>query len=214
MRNSVPEPGARLPERNGEGGATLQPRGHAEASYCSIRMLSRVNTVLRSEGVLKVRALPVFPIVHWGEAQVTFLPLGEPAPLDTLLYAALIFALQDSRFVVADIAGRGWCIPGGRPEPGETAEQAARRETREETGAVLGSLQPLGHFVLRESTGRPMRVVPAFVAQVTGFAPLPVSSEARGVRLMSLDELPQHYYFWDELLAAVFAYAQERAPSG
>jgi predicted NUDIX family NTP pyrophosphohydrolase len=38
-----------------------------------------------------------------------------------------------------------WGIPKGEPDPGESLEEAARRETREETGVeVTGPLAPLG----------------------------------------------------------------------
>lgn len=39
-----------------------------------------------------------------------------------------------------------WSFPGGRAEPGETAEAAARRELREETGVEAGALLRLGSF--------------------------------------------------------------------
>ncbi len=40
----------------------------------------------------------------------------------------------------------GWYMPGGGLKRGETIEQAARREAREEAGAELGKLKLLGAY--------------------------------------------------------------------
>ena len=40
----------------------------------------------------------------------------------------------------------GWEIPAGRIDPGETPEQAAARETLEETGWQPSALRPLTHY--------------------------------------------------------------------
>ena len=149
--------------------------------------------------------MKTFPTVLWGETRATFLPNGADLPSASLT-AALVFAMQDGEFVLADIAGRGWCIPGGRLEAGETAEQAARREAQEEIGATLGSLVMLGHYLLMPTTSdatgddtvkrveedlQPVpvphthhafsdtRLVATYLAEVTAFAPLPTGTSCR-----------------------------------
>ncbi len=149
---------------------------------------------------------PTFPTVAWEQAQMTFLPAGVPPPEDASQPAVLVFALSAHRFVVAHIAGRGWCIPGGRLEPGETPEQAAHREAQEEAGVTLGPLRLLGHFLRTEPNGDRI-AVPAYVADVMQFAGLPPVTESQGVCMMTLEDLRDRYYRWNPLLQAVFTYA-------
>ena len=60
--------------------------------------------------------------------------------------AASIAVMRGGHFLLVK-RGRGaakgqYAFPGGRCEPGETAEQAAGRELLEETGLVAGALKP------------------------------------------------------------------------
>ena len=41
---------------------------------------------------------------------------------------------------MTNLRQRGWDIPGGHLEPGETPEAAMRREVLEEAGAVLADI--------------------------------------------------------------------------
>jgi 8-oxo-dGTP pyrophosphatase MutT (NUDIX family) len=52
-----------------------------------------------------------------------------------------------------------WQLPKGHLEPGETAEQAAVREVREETGAAVSVLAPAGQveYSFRDQRGRWIR---------------------------------------------------------
>jgi 8-oxo-dGTP pyrophosphatase MutT (NUDIX family) len=58
-----------------------------------------------------------------------------------LLVGAAVLVLQEGRLLmIRRTDNLTWGIPGGALEPGEFLEQTARRETREETGLILGDL--------------------------------------------------------------------------
>ena len=147
-----------------------------------------------------------FPSARHGEQTFEFFPTPFKAP--ERAFATLVFSwTEDGRVALADIAGRGWCIPSGRVEAGETSSEAARREAREEAGAVLGTLDPLGCY--RITKGPEVRWADVFVADAIRFAAIEMPEESRGVRLATLDELPAIYYVWDALMERVFLYSRE-----
>ena len=153
-----------------------------------------------------------FPTVHWEETEATFLAAGSSLPAGMPIKAALVFALSAERqFVLADIVGRGWCIPGGRLEAGETPEQAARREVYEEIGGTVGPLRLLGHFLMTEIEPGASQIVPTYVAAVETLGALPAGTESQGVRTLALEDLPSHYFTWDALMEAVFLLAWNTA---
>ena len=49
---------------------------------------------------------------------------------------------------------KAWSIPKGELEEGETHQEAARRETLEETGVTAGELVPIGFVTYRKSRKR------------------------------------------------------------
>ncbi len=151
----------------------------------------------------------VFPVVDWGGLPVTFHPYSKFADAAIVPGAALVFAFQEDRIVLADIEGRGWCIPGGRLEPGENAYAAARREAWEECGAILGTLVPLGWTTKLNAEGSETVLAVSYTAPLARLDPIPVASESRGVRLVERDELPACYYHWDALMEAMFDFAWE-----
>lgn len=66
--------------------------------------------------------------------------------------AASVAVFRDGKVLLALRARpRLWSLPGGRIEPGETAEQAALRELREEVGVEAEIVAPAGE---REVTRR------------------------------------------------------------
>jgi 8-oxo-dGTP diphosphatase len=74
--------------------------------------------------------------------------------------AAII--LQDGRLLLAQRKVRegslSWQFPAGEVEPGESAEQAAVRETREEVGLTVHATKLLGERI-HPNTGRRMAYV-------------------------------------------------------
>ena len=158
-----------------------------------------------------------FPTVRWKSETATFvatvtLPSPERAP------AALVFPFYGDRVVLADIATRGWCIPSGHVEPGESFEQAVRREADEEAGALLGRVVYLGTFVLTHAQTGVVRYAPTFIGEVRGFSGVPSGTDSRGMQMVAVEDVAQCYFAWDALLAAVFAHAyeekQRRLPVG
>ena len=75
---------------------------------------------------------------------------GNPIP------AASIAVFRDGKVLLARRARPPlWSLPGGRIEPGETAEQAALRELREEVGVEAEIVAPVGEreAVRRDKSG-------------------------------------------------------------
>jgi 8-oxo-dGTP diphosphatase len=61
-----------------------------------------------------------------------------------------------------------WSIPGGRVEPGESDQDAVRREVREETGLQVDVLDAAGSVVLAASAGDRYLVTDYLAAVIPG----------------------------------------------
>lgn len=106
-----------------------------------------------------------------------------------------------------------WGIPKGYPNEGETLEDAARRETWEETGVVPGSLTAIGHINYRRTRKR----VHAFAGPGPADEPRCASWEVDGARYMPIDEArerihPDQLPLLDRLAALLCQSPGEAAP--
>lgn len=82
-----------------------------------------------------------------------------------------------------------WAFPGGGIEDGETAEQAAVRETSEEVDLEVKAIKPLGERV-HPQTGRHMSYVACEV--VGGEARVADEEELAEVAWIRLEEIPTY----------------------
>lgn len=104
--------------------------------------------------------------------------------------------IQDGRvLLIRRAAPEGallWQLPAGQVEPGESGEEAAVRETREETGLVVAPIKTLGERI-HPATGRRMIYVvcevlggTAHVATAAEADAVEWCSRARAAELMTL----------------------------
>ena len=103
-----------------------------------------------------------------------------------------VMMIQNNRvWLVRHTYVPGWHMPGGGVKRGETLENAARREAKEETGAQLGKISLMGAYTsfIQWKTDH------AIVFICSDFTLIGKSDgEIAEVKEFSLDELPANVY--------------------
>jgi len=87
----------------------------------------------------------------------------------------------------------GWALPGGFVDIGESLEQAAQREAREETGLDLKDLQQFSAY--SDPQRDPRRHTISMVFSASGVGELQAGDDASSARLFPLDQLPGNLCF-------------------
>ncbi len=148
----------------------------------------------------------------WAGRWMRFLPAEAfPEPPAPTRYVVVLIVNEQGQFLLANIKNRGYCVPSGRIEPGETPEQSARREAYEEAGAVLSHLHLVGWYLLEPCSPQEPEpcASPVYLARAEHLDNPTMPTESLGTYWARLDELPHLYYDWSPLLEAVFRYAWE-----
>lgn len=108
-----------------------------------------------------------------------------------LRYAVIASRTSDGRWVFCRHRERDtWECPGGHIEPGESAEDAARRELWEETGAVSYRLTTVGIYGVSRDGKADYGML--YAATIDAFGPLPPLeiAEAR-----PFEQLPERWTY-------------------
>ncbi len=82
-----------------------------------------------------------------------------------------------------------WCLPGGHIEPGESAAQAAVRETAEETGLSVRLQRLIGIYSIPEAKAW-VNLIILFAAQTVSGTLLAQEEEVLAIGFFADDELP------------------------
>lgn len=111
---------------------------------------------------------------------------------DSKLKFAVILARHNGKWVLCKHRERDtYEAPGGHREPGETIDEASRRELYEETGAVRYEIEPLCVYSVTEETGGETFGM-LYAAEITAFE-TELHSEIERIELF--EELPDNWTY-------------------
>lgn len=105
-----------------------------------------------------------------------------------LKYAVIVSQYQGKWVLCQHKQRATWEVPGGHIEPGETPEEAARRELYEESGAKEYDLREIGVYGVKRDEQEDFGML--YFAQIHSFDTLPRDFEMKRVELF--DILPEN----------------------
>src|SRR3954453_2312125 len=88
----------------------------------------------------------------------------------TRLAASVVLIDDQGRILLVheDYGKRRWGLPGGRHEPGESIEETAIREAKEETNLDVELGELIGEYMIVSASGQELLDVSVFIATIVG----------------------------------------------
>jgi 8-oxo-dGTP diphosphatase len=141
--------------------------------------------------------------------------LSSQLPSIELISTSLALAFDGNQILMTQLTDRGWDIPGGHIEPGETPEEAVCREVYEETRATLKVLHLFAYQKLLLYGPKPRsynypypeNYQVFFYAQVASLDPFIPTAETQGRAFFTPNEaqklswVQRHKELYDKALA-------------
>lgn len=109
----------------------------------------------------------------------------DPAKFSPHPQDILVFGFYQNYLVMTKHKTRGLELPGGKINQEEYPLQAVLRETWEETGGIINSVQQIGEYIIRAYQGKD-RIKAIYYGIITNFTKLPEGFETNGFDLLSL----------------------------
>lgn len=125
--------------------------------------------------------------------------------------SAAVLAERDGQVLLVkrrmEPAQGSWCMPGGFIELGETPEQAAARECKEETGLEVEITGLVDVYTYQDYRGSGILIM--YKGKIVGGA-IKSGDDADRVEFFGPDELPEHIVF-DSNVEALAAWREEKS---
>jgi len=106
--------------------------------------------------------------------------------------AAVLIADERGRVLLIheDYGRHRWGLPGGRHEPGESIEETAIREAKEETNLDVELGELIGEYMIVSASGQELLHVSVFIATIAGGELAPNEGEIAEVGWFDPNDLP------------------------